>query len=206
MEDNGTKLNIIDISSVLVDAPVYPGDPVPSVKKIFDIEKGDDYSLTLLSTGLHAGTHIDAPSHYIRGAEGIDEIPLQTFIGPCRVVFVNEFVTGASIEQMYLYNCQRLILKGNGKSSLMAAAAEELVAAGVKLVGIDSQSISTGADQAAVHMTLLDGGCCVLEGLDLSGVDEPGDYFLFAAPVKVGGTEAAPARAVLIKDYLYWNK
>ena len=44
----------------------------------------------------------------------------------------------------------------------------------------------------------------MLEGLDLSEV-APGDYYLFAAPVKLGGLEGAPVRAVLISDYIFWG-
>jgi arylformamidase len=44
----------------------------------------------------------------------------------------------------------------------------------------------------------------LLENLDLSNV-EPGKYFLVAAPVKISGAEAAPVRAMLVSDFIFWS-
>ena len=44
----------------------------------------------------------------------------------------------------------------------------------------------------------------ILENLDLENV-ESGNYFLVAPPVKIGGAEAAPVRAMLITDYIFWS-
>ena len=196
---------LIDISTELTGAPVYPGDPIPSLSRIKDIEKGDDYNLSLLSTGLHAGTHIDAPSHFIAEGKSVDEIDVSSFIGPCRVIKATGYLTGAWIDELYLYKCDRLLIKGEGMGKLDSSAAEELIASGVKLVGIDTNTIGMPKHEDEVHRILLNGGCTILEGLNLSEV-EPDDYYLFAFPIKIAGAEAAPCRAVLAKDYIIWNK
>ena len=74
----------------------------------------------------------------------------------------------------------------------------------MKLIGTDSLSVGTKGDQTAPHKAFWGAGICVLEGLDLSEVS-PGSYYLFAAPVKLGGLEGAPVRAVLIDDYIFWG-
>lgn len=182
MDKTQAKLNIIDIS-----APDFcdNGAAVKDIKKL---------------------THACAPSHMIEEAPSLRDIPAQCFVGECKVVNVNEFITGASVEQMYLYGCERVIFRGEGKASLMQAAAEELSALGVKLIGTDSAALSSGDDARCVYETLFDSGCCVIENLDLSEVRESGDYFLIAPPAKVGESGIAPVRALLVKDYLYWNK
>ncbi len=203
--DKSPNTKWIDISRGLISSPVYPGDPIPYVSKLYETEKGDDYTLSALSTGLHAGTHIDAPMHFIPGGKSIDEYPVSAFAGPCRVVKAKGFLTGAWIEQMCLYKCEKLLIKGEGAGKLDRSAAEEIIASGVKLVGIDSNTIGMQGQEADVHRTLLGNGCLILEGLNLSDV-EPDDYYLMAFPVKIEGAEAAPCRAVLAKDFLVWSK
>src|SRR5947209_7578344 len=74
------------------------------------------------------------------------------------------------------------------------AAAKLLVTRGVKLVGVDW--LSVGDEDA--HHVLLEAGVIPIEGLDLRGV-EPGDYFLVAAPLKIEGSDGAPARVLLVR-------
>ena len=78
--------------------------------------------------------------------------------------------------------------------ALGAEAARALVAAGVRLVGIDYLSIG---DEGA-HHALLEAGVVALESLDLRGV-EPGEYELVCAPLKLVGSDGAPARTLLIR-------
>jgi len=65
---------------------------------------------------------------------------------------------------------------------------------GVRLVGIDYLSIG---DEGAHHV-LLEAGVVPIEGLDLRSVD-PGDYQLVCAPLKLVGSDGAPARVFLLK-------
>lgn len=150
-------------------------------------------------------TRVCTPALVCEEGASVVEVPADTFIGPCRVVSVNEFITGASVDAMFLHSCERVLFKGDGKASVMTAAAEALVDAGVKVVGIDSEHIATGADAQSVYTTLLGAGCCILEGLDMSSVTTSGDYFLIAPPVAVSGA-VAPVRAVLVDKYIAWNK
>lgn len=193
-------MKIYDISADLLKSPVYPGDPAPELRIISRIEHGTGCHLTALSACSHAGTHVDAPAHYIDGGRTIGDLPLDTFIGPCRVVAVFEPVlTGEHIDEMRLSGVERLLIKGFGKTVLSRSAAYALAAEGIRLVGIDRQSIGIAGDEAEVHKLLLSSGMVILEGLHLASV-QSGDYTLFAPPVLVGDAEGAFCRAVLLDE------
>ena len=86
----------------------------------------------------------------------------------------------------------------------MESSAYYIVDSGVKLVGTDSQSIGNHGSNSVIHKAILSADIPIIEGLDLSNV-EPGRYFLMAQPLKLSGVEAAPCRAVLIKDHIFWS-
>ena len=73
-----------------------------------------------------------------------------------------------------------------------------LVDTKVQLVGIDAMSIAADFDEAVTHIKLLQNGIYILEGLNLKGIRD-GNYMLFAPPINIGNTEAAPCRALLIE-------
>ena len=86
----------------------------------------------------------------------------------------------------------------------MDSSAEELSGRGLMLIGTDSLSVGCAGNETAPHKAYMQGGTAILEGLDLSEV-QPGEYFLFAPPVLYDGLEAAPVRAGLISDYIFWS-
>lgn len=67
------------------DMPVFPGEPLPRFQPIRTIGK-DGASVTSIAFGSHTGTHVDAPSHFIPGAQGVDRIPLASFVGEAVVL------------------------------------------------------------------------------------------------------------------------
>lgn len=199
-------MEIIDISRDLFKTPVYPGDPEGYVDPIKTIRGGDQYNLNSIYTCLHTATHIDAPLHFIEGGSSIDKFPPDVFIGECLVVETPPGpITGAFADDNFpMYDCERLLIKGNGLSYFMESSAYFLVDAGYKLVGTDSQTIGNSTSNQLIHRAILSADIPILEGLDLTDV-EPGRYFLMAQPLKVSGVEASPCRAVLIKDHLFWS-
>lgn len=197
-------MNIIDISRDILTAPVYEGDPAPKIKQFLSIDNGDECNLSALYMCLHNGTHADAKSHFINGEKTIDRMPLDAYIGPCVVLEVNgSVITGETVEK-YVSDCERLLIKSDSKAVLHESAVLELKAKGVKLIGVDSPSVASEQDSARTHRALFKSDIAVLENLDLSKVGD-GKYFLFAPPLKVGGADGAPVRAVLINDYIFWG-
>ena len=74
-------MEVIDLTHTIHDEiQIYPGDPLPSIRRGLTHEK-DYCHVDLLKLGSHTGTHIDAPYHFLKGGQRIDEIPVQRFIG-----------------------------------------------------------------------------------------------------------------------------
>jgi len=207
-------MKVYDVSVPLrADMPTYAGEPAPSLDFGRLLSKGDFATVSVLSLGSHTGTHVDAPSHFLDGAAGVDSLPLDALVGPA---YVAEFggdthITAADLDSMAIpADCQRVLFKTrNGRLwdepnfhtdfiALALDAARALAERGVRLVGIDYLSIERfRASPHEVHETLLANGVVILEGLDLRRV-APGQYLLVCAPLNVVGAEGAPARTFLI--------
>lgn len=198
-------MNLIDISSDLLTAPVYPGDPEPRLHVLSRISNGDACNLSALYACLHTGTHADAPMHFIEGGKSISEVPLECFIGPCTVLEIGPGpVTGEQIDALVKPGCERVLFKSGGSAYFLESSGDELAMLGVRLIGTDAQSVGCPGNQARPHRALLQENIAVLEGLYLEEA-APGDYFLIAPPVKIAGRDGAPVRAVLVSDYIFWG-
>jgi arylformamidase len=198
-------VEILDISVPLHEGMVtYPGDPVLSLELAKSIASGDVVNLTRMDFGLHSGTHVDAPVHFLDGAAGIDSVPLDAIVGPCEVVEAPDLTRDSVLRAPE--GAERVLFKTPNSElwaldefaddflSLDGEAAAALVERGVRLVGVDYLSVG---DEAA-HHALLGAGVVPVEGLDLRGV-EPGAYELICLPLRVVGADGAPARAILIR-------
>jgi len=198
-------MELIDISRDLLTSPVYPGDPFPRVEAVQEIARGADCNLSVLYTCVHTGTHCDAPLHFLENGAGVECLPPEACIGPCTVAEVPPGeITGEYVNERFPQRCERLLLKGDGKAYFMDSAAEEAAALPLLLIGTDALSIGRSGNQIRPHKAFLSRNVVILEGLDLSEV-VPGDYFLFAAPLKLVGLEAAPARVFLARGHIFWG-
>lgn len=199
-------MNIIDISRDILTAEVYPGDPEPRTQRYLKMEEGDDCNLTALYMCLHNATHIDAPNHFIEDGTTVEALELERFIGECTVIEVPEGpIHGAFVDENIREGCERILIKSGGKAYFSDSGAFALAALGVKLVGTDANSVGTHGAQIGPHRAFLGADIPLLEGLNLKDV-APGKYFLIAPPLSISGVEAAPTRALLISDYLFWGK
>jgi|SRR5262245_19760038 len=202
----------IDVTVPLsADLPVWPGDPAFRLEFTQRMAEGQRCNLSRLSLGSHAGTHVDAPFHFVDGGATVDELPLEILIGKARVVSVpvRDAVGRDHLEGLDLRDDIRLLIKTRNSGALRHPSFQEdfvhltpdaatyLVQAGLKLVGVDYLSIDRHASpDHPVHRTLLEAGVVVVEGLDLSQVD-PGEYDMTCLPLRVAGADGAPARVVL---------
>lgn len=189
-------MRLIDITRELTAAPVWPGDPVPQLEPVLRVAAGDVCNLTALHACLHNGTHVDAPLHFFDGVDDIAAIPLDVCVGECTVVAADGEITGEMAEAWVPCLGDRLLIKGC--AGLTPSAAFVLTDAGVRLVGVEAQSVAATDCTAEVHRQLLSCGVVLLEGLDLSQAAE-GVYMLFAAPLKIAGADGSPVRAVLFE-------
>ena len=190
----------------------WPGDPPFERQLIQDQKKGDVCTVSKLTMGAHTGTHMDAPRHFIKGTQGIDEVPLDAVIGPARVIQIRDrqAIRRRELEQHEIEARDRVLFKTANSDRLWSKdefdedfifiahdAAEYLAERGVRTVGVDYLSVG-GFRQDAVetHRALLGADIWVIEGLDLSGI-EPGRYELICLPLKIAGSDGSPARAIL---------
>lgn len=207
-------MRVYDITvPLLPNMPTYEGEPGPKLDFLKLLSKGDSATVSVLSLGSHTGTHVDAPSHFIDGADSVERLSLDALVGPAYVAEFggNTHITAADLESMAIPDdCQRLLFKTrNGLLwddpefhtdfiALAPDAATKLTELGIRLVGIDYLSIERfRARPHEVHTTLLASGVVILEGLDLRRVTA-GGYLLVCAPLNVVGAEGAPARVFLI--------
>jgi arylformamidase len=204
---------VIHDVSVLVKpgTPEWPGDAPFSCGWTRRIAEGAAINLSSTAGSPHVGTHADAPLHVHDGWPASDEMPLEPFIGRARVLDVSGEADGPlaiGADDPRVAGCERLLLRtgrtiASGRfpgawPALTAASAAALAAAGLRLLGVDAPSVDEReSKQLEVHHALFGAGAYVLENLDLSGV-QPGDYDLVALPLRLGGLDAAPVRAVLL--------
>lgn len=192
---------IFDISQEITKCKVYPGDPVPTINKINDMNNNDLYNLSTISMCAHNGTHVDAPFHFIKDGKTIDEIPLEYFVGECYVyefsgnIYQNDakVIINKAKENNVV---ERILLKGD--CIVTKEAAIEFEKANIKLLGNESQSVGPIDSPMEVHLILLSSNIVLLEGICLENVTE-GKYFLCAQPLNIKGIEGSPCRAILIK-------
>jgi arylformamidase len=189
-------MKIYDISRDLVKALPYPGDEPPRLRTVHSMKDGENYNLSRLETSMHAGTHVDAPLHFIADGKDIASLPLELVVGDCVVLTVPK----TPLDAMYFMKrpfAPRILLHGEGQ--LTESAIGYLYNQGCLLIGTDKQSIGSYSDELSVHVALLTYGVAVLENLDLRAVPD-GKYTLFAAPLKISGAEGAPCRAILVSN------
>lgn len=201
---------LIDLSPTLSPAlPVWPGDRPFERLSSARMADGADVELSAISTSLHLGAHVDAPSHALAGAPTLDELPLDLFVGPCEVIQLRPPSRGRLWPEQ-LPHCPRAprVLFGTGTWPDRSTFTEEFAALsvelidyldrqGVRLVGIDTPSVDLfAARRLDVHLALAERGMVALEGLNLDGV-ESGLYTLTALPLRIEGADGCPVRAVL---------
>ncbi len=192
--------------------PVYEGDPPVVVERVTRLAAGGVCNLSKLDFGLHSGTHIDAPLHFIDGAPGVEATPMEALIGDAFVVDATEVLGQVDMSALrgleIPAGCERVLFKTSNSRlwdgdefsrdfvALTVDAARELVRRGVRLVGIDYLSIAPFSDPAPTHLALLEAGVVILEGLDLRRV-QAGAYRLLCLPLLIEGADGAPARTLL---------
>jgi len=206
-------MRIIDISQKThPEMLVYPGDPRFHVRAVSSFKQGDGCEVSELTIGSHCGTHIDAPCHMISGGASLEEIPLENFYGPCRVVTIPAaIISEKMLVEANVTEGERILLRTdpNGKcaangrfnpSVLSMRAAQYLAEKKLRLLGIDAPTVENmEMCDGEVHRTLLRAGVTILEGLCLEQA-ESGEYILSAFPLNLMNGNGSPCRAVLIEN------
>ncbi len=193
-------VKIYDISNSLSsETEVWPGDK-PFSRHMQASLENDGYSLSWFEMSSHAGTHIDFPSHFFKGGKSADQIPLDVFWGPARVIEAEVEVSEQFLKPVLFDKPERLLIKTLGDELVIHPEAAELILnSGVKLIGVEKMSVDPqDSHDHLIHKILLAGEIVIVENLSLTGVP-PGDYAYCGLPLKVHNAEAVPTRAILIE-------
>ena len=199
-----------DISpSVAPGFPVFPGDAPFSLRWTWRIGPGCPVNVSELTMSPHTGSHADAPLHYDERGASAGEVPVETYLGPCRVIHAvgaGPLVRPDDIAPHLQSAPPRVLLRtyqqvppgwDSAFTAIAPAAIDLLHAHGVRLVGIDTPSLDPETSRTLdSHQRVRAHGMSVLEGLLLDDVPA-GDYELIALPLKWRGVDASPVRAVL---------
>lgn len=205
----------IDISLGLHDGMVHwPDNPPVQIGFVKAIDKGDVSNVSKMSMGVHSGTHMDAPLHFLQDGKSIDTMPLEASIGRARVIEIQdtESIKVAELEYHRIQMGERILFKTINSTRywqtgafeknfvfISQEAAEYLGKVRVQTIGVDYLSVGGYfKDGPETHYALLGAGIWIIEGLNLASV-AAGEYELICLPLKLTGSEGAPARAILKK-------
>ena len=205
----------IDVTATLDPArtPVYEGDAPMKFEFLKSMQNGDGFTLSAFSMGAHSGTHVDAPMHFIADGAPVDQVALESLIGPARLLDIADSVQAidaAELDRHEWKGAKRILFRTRNSlrgwmdsvafhrdfAYIAPDAAQLLADAGVVLVGVDYISAEQfGAPAPRTHQILLGRGIPIVEGMDLRPLSA-GELDLIVLPIKVRGHEGAPARAV----------
>jgi arylformamidase len=207
-------MKLIDVT-VPLDAhlPTYPNNTPFALEPIKRLARGDSSNVSTLHLSAHAGTHVDAPRHFFDEGLGADALPLEMLVGRARVIEMTtrRGIGADDLAEFDLSEDVRVLIKTVNSRfwgspdfhseyvGMTESGAKHLVEHGIKVVGVDYLSVEEFKKPGApAHRMLLGAGTIVIEGLNLFDV-EPGVYDMYCLPLRVVGSDGAPARVLLRK-------
>ena len=185
---------------------MFPGDPAPQLFRTSEVSR-DGILHYEVKTGMHVGTHMDAPAHMETGGKFLHEYPVEKFFG--RGVILDARGKSSADEsllsKMTIQKTDAVLIcfgwsQAYGEDEyyqnypvIGEDLAEKLARRGVSMVGMDTPS----PDKAPypVHKILFKNDVLILENLTNLQKLIGKNFEIAALPVKFQA-EAAPARVV----------
>ncbi|CAI8762307.1 MULTISPECIES: cyclase family protein [Bacillus] len=198
-----------------ITAPIFEGMTVyknkPEKQPQFSRTTNAHVTESRITLDVHTGTHIDAPLHMINEGATFESIPLEKLVGPVKVfdlTTVEDGITKTDLQHLDIQENDFILFKTRNSFEdefnyefifLKEDGAHYLAERNIRGVGIDALGVERSQPGHPTHKALFDANIIVIEGLRLKNV--PADqYFMVAAPLKLVGTDASPARVLLFKD------
>ncbi len=219
-------MKIIDLSMTLKNNMIYyPGDPIPEFHPALTFEK-DGCRVTELKIGSHTGTHMDAPSHFIKDGKTVDEISLYNCMGRAEIIDCREIKAGEEITKNIISNNierikqAEIVLLYTGWTEkctdkdiynhpyISKETASLLVECNIKAVGVDmlnvDKTITEGEkyteNATEAHNILLGNGILIVENLvNISAINFKNPFVCFF-PLNIKGADGSPVRAIAIEE------
>ena len=215
-------MKVIDLTlTISENIPTFPGSPQPNFINWESIEK-DGYNLELLFLSTHTGTHIDAPYHFVKKGQKIDQIVTRRLVTEAILIKIrkgsDQAITKNDIQRFEKnhgkindgstvifhtgwqknLNKKSYFIKNPG---LAVSAAKYLASKKINLVGIDSPSIDLGKDEKfSVHHVLAKSGILIVENLTNLDKINSEKFHLIVAPLKLKNATGSPVRAMALVD------
>jgi kynurenine formamidase len=208
------SMHLVDLShSISASMPVYPGTETPLIQEATTIAH-DGFAEKRICLHSHTGTHIDAPGHILPGANTLDLLPIDRFMGLACVIDVAA-ISGARIEIAALephaatLQAADFVLLRSGWSSrwgsagyfadfpiLSLEAALWLSAFSFKGIGVDMISVDClGSTDFPIHKTLFRKDMVIVENLTRLELLTAPDYVFSCMPLKFNSADGSPIRA-----------
>jgi kynurenine formamidase len=208
-------MKLIDLSHPLVDdQPAFPGDPPLTVRPHATVSTMQ-FNTTQITCGTHQGTHLDAMYHFLEDGKTLDQMPLDWFHGPARMLRLprsaGEEITLAdlSLFEPHLTPDAKVILNTGWHRrfgapdfftecpSLTVEAACYLASRRIRLLGMDMPT--PGKQWLQLHHILLAKEVEVVLVEGLANLDALPDEFTFIGfPLNFQGRDGSPIRAVAL--------
>jgi arylformamidase len=206
----GASRKVWDISQRLHPGlPVWPGDTVFAARPRWTHGGGSPVNVATIELSTHSGAHADAPLHYDPAGLAIDQVSLEPYLGPARLVDARgqgDAIAESFVEENWSPGVSRMLFRTFDRfpadqwpahfTAVSAGAIAALAARKVILIGIDSPSLDPETSKTMDAHRAMPSDMRILEGLVLDQVP-PGDYELIALPLALAGLDASPVRAVL---------
>ncbi len=208
-------MKVIDISTPITkDTIMWEDEFKPVIERFGSIKDGDIANSSYIKMSLHTATHIDFPKHFFDDGKTQEDFELNKFYGKVYVAEIKDDpVDKKAFEKANIpEDAKKLLIKTKNSvlyknssfskefAALNQSGADWVIEKGIELVGIEYLSIEKYInDNYSVHKTLLKNDVLIIEGLNLQKVT-PGYYNLFALPLKIYGTDAAPVRVFLVEE------
>ncbi len=213
-------LAVVDLTHELHAGTPHGGKiPAPSFREVLDLD-ADGLRCMELSLPIHVGTHLDAPSHFIRDGATVEQIPLSTLVGPARCVKVDVPVDTEITVADLAAGCagmeagDALLIRTGWDERfgepdyahhpyLSVETAEWFVERDFRLVGLDVFTPDLpgplrGANfPYPVHHVMLGAGILIMENLDLRQV-EGMQFTLVIGALRIVGGDGSPARVLAL--------
>lgn len=202
-------MRVIDITAPIFEGmPVYKNKPEkqPQISTVTNAHVTE----SRISLDVHTGTHVDAPLHMMNEGKTIETVQIEDLVRFCKVfdlTEVSEKITKNDIEALGIKNEDFVLFKTKNSFDegfnfefiyVAQDAAEYLAEIGISGVGVDALGIERAQEGHPTHRALMGRDIIIIEGLQLKDV-QSGEYFMVAAPLKLQGVDAAPARILLIE-------
>lgn len=214
----GGVMKVTDLSHVFnITDSVCPDSDLMSWVKTHNVDR-DGYNLTMVTVNSHAGTHTDAPLHFIKDGKALSEVPIERYVGPCFVAdcrakgYPNAMIMPEDVMpyEAEIKKAGRVILAtGWGERfnteqyfyeypSVSLELCDYLMGLGVGLIGVEGPSMNN-RDGVAVHQKLLGSEVLIMEGV-CNTEELIGKEIIFCcAPLKFEDLDGFPVRAFAIE-------